>query len=128
MRIRGRTDKDRPSKAGRVGLAGALVSAAAASACCIGPLLLLGLGVGGAWVSRLTVLEAYRPFFAAAALVFLGLGFYRTYRTPGKASCAADGACASPVSRRINKIALWTVTLLVAGLLLFPYAASVVLR
>ena len=28
-----------------------------ASACCVGPLVLVSLGLGGAWVSTLTVLE-----------------------------------------------------------------------
>jgi len=112
----------------RVGLAGAVVSAVAASICCVGPLLLMGLGISGAWISRLTLFEAYRPLFIAATVVFLGLGFYRTYRTPKEVACAAGSFCANPLSRRINRITLWTVTLLVAALLLFPYAAPYFLK
>lgn len=44
------------------GLVGAVVSAVGASICCVGPLLLLGLGVGGAWVGNLTAMEEYRPY------------------------------------------------------------------
>ena len=116
------------SKAARVGFAGAVVSAVAASLCCIGPLLLMGLGISGAWISRLTLFEAYRPFFIVVAVIFLGLGFYQVYRKPKEMACATDSFCANPVSRRINKITLWTVTLMVAVLLLFPYAASYLLK
>lgn len=38
-------------------LAAAAVAAILASACCLGPLVLLTLGLGGAWVSNLTGLE-----------------------------------------------------------------------
>ncbi len=112
----------------RWGVTGALVSAVGASLCCVGPLLLMGLGVSGAWISRLTLFEPYRPLLISTALGFLGLGFYRVYRRPKEKACAADSYCANPISRRTNKISLWTVTLLVAMLLLFPYAASYFLK
>jgi len=32
-----------------------------ASLCCVAPLVLLSLGLGGAWVSNLTVFEPVRP-------------------------------------------------------------------
>lgn len=59
------------------------VAAAAigASACCAGPLLLVILGVGGAWGSRLVALEPLQPYFVAAALMFFGFAFYRLYRS-----------------------------------------------
>ncbi|MGH8105891.1 MAG: mercuric transporter MerT family protein, partial [Arenimonas sp.] len=40
---------------------GALLAAIGASACCIGPLVLVSLGIGGAWVTNLTAMEAARP-------------------------------------------------------------------
>jgi mercuric ion transport protein len=46
-------------------LVAGILAALGASACCVGPLLLLTLGIGGAWVGRLTVLEPYRPYFTA---------------------------------------------------------------
>lgn len=33
----------------------------AASLCCVGPLVLVILGIGGAWISNLRVLEPWRP-------------------------------------------------------------------
>ncbi|MEK7375022.1 MAG: mercuric transporter MerT family protein [Thermodesulfobacteriota bacterium] len=64
------------------GLAGAVAAAVGASVCCLGPLLLLALGVGGAWIGNLTAMEKYRPIWTAATLVFLGLAFARVYRKP----------------------------------------------
>lgn len=53
----------RGGKALGAGVAGALVSGLLASACCIGPLLAVFLGVTGA--GALLALEPYRPWFAA---------------------------------------------------------------
>lgn len=58
---------------------GAGLAAIGASACCVGPLLLVSLGIGGAWMSTLTSMEATRPFFIALTLIFLVLGFRRLY-------------------------------------------------
>ena len=69
-----------------MGLIGAVVSAIAASICCVGPLVLLALGVSGAWIGNLTALEPYRQIFMVAALGFLGFAFYRVYRKPRSGS------------------------------------------
>ncbi|HBN2488147.1 mercuric transporter MerT family protein, partial [Klebsiella oxytoca] len=37
------------------------LAAILASACCLGPLVLIALGFSGAWIGNLTVLEPYRP-------------------------------------------------------------------
>ena len=63
-------------------LAGVL-AAIGASVCCVGPLVLLTLGIGGAWIANLTALEPLRPWFIAATLLFLGLAFRRLYLQPG---------------------------------------------
>lgn len=105
----------------RWGLMGAVAAAVGASACCLGPLLLLAVGVGGAGIGNLTAMEKYRPFWIAATLVFLGLAFFRVYGTPGKEACAPGSTCPPNAGRR-NKVLLWIVTLLVLGLLALPYA------
>ena len=46
------------------------LAAILASACCLGPLVLIALGFSGAWIGNLTVLEPYRPIFIGAALVW----------------------------------------------------------
>lgn len=92
--------------------AGGLIGAVLASSCCIAPLILLTLGVSGAWIGNLTALEPYKPYFAAVALVFIGLGFHQVYVKPKKA-CADGSYCARPGSSIITKSALWIGTALV---------------
>lgn len=101
-------------------LAGA-AAAIGASACCAGPLLLVLLGVGGAWGSRLVALEPYQPFFVAAALVFFGLAFRRLYRRPE--ACAPGEACALPAVRQRQRVVLWVVAAVAAMLMSFPLYA-----
>lgn len=91
---------------------GGVIAAVLASTCCIGPLALLTLGVSGAWIGNLTALEPYKPYFAAVALVFIGLGFRQVYFRP-KPACADGSLCARPQSSRITKVALWSATVLV---------------
>jgi mercuric ion transport protein len=102
-------------------LAGAVAAAVGASVCCLGPLLLLALGVGGAWIGNLTAMEKYRPIWMAATLVFLGLAFARVYRKPKGDACASKSSCPPNAGRR-NKVLLWIVTALVLGVLALPYA------
>jgi mercuric ion transport protein len=99
---------------------GGVLSAIAASSCCILPLILVGLGIGGAWASRLGVLEPYRPIFTGVTLIFLGVAHYRVYRQ-SKAVCADEAACARPLPNRIAKVALWTATVVSTAVLAFPY-------
>ena len=103
---------------------GAVLTAVAASACCVGPLILVALGVGGAWASRLSALEPYRPLFIALTVGLLGFGFYRAYRPAGGEACGEGGSCTVPHSRRASRVALWVATPLALGLLLFPYFVS----
>jgi mercuric ion transport protein len=63
-------------------LAAGVLAAIGASVCCVVPLVLLTLGIGGAWIANLTALEPMRPWLTAATLVFLGLAFRRLYLQP----------------------------------------------
>ncbi|MCO5163919.1 MAG: mercuric transporter MerT family protein [Mesorhizobium sp.] len=92
--------------------AGGVIGAILASTCCIAPLVLLTLGISGAWISNLTALEPYKPYFAAVALVFIGLGFRQVY-FKARPACVEGTYCAKPESSRITKTALWLATLLV---------------
>lgn len=62
------------SEAGRQRLVavGGILGALAASSCCIVPLVLFGLGIGGAWIGNLTALAPYKPLFVAATAGVLG--------------------------------------------------------
>ena len=106
------------------GLSGAIIAAIAASICCVGPLVLLGLGVSGAWVSSLTALEPFRPYFMGVTFIFLAYAFYRIYRKPKAEDCAPGSYCANPKSDKINKITLWISTIFIIALLATPYIAE----
>ncbi len=89
--------------------AGGVVGALLASTCCIVPLVLVTIGVSGAWIGTLTALEPFKPFFIAATLILLGLGFRQVYFRP-KVACD----CATPRSSIVTQTALWVATTLVA--------------
>ncbi len=100
--------------------AGAL-AAIGASACCVGPLVLLMLGIGGAWVANLTALEPLRPWLIAATFLFLGLAFRRLYVQPQV--CAPGAACAQPAVLGRQRWIFWIVTLGLLALLSVPWLA-----
>lgn len=112
-----------PSKKERRTIAGVIVAALAASVCCVGPLVLLGFGVGGAWIGNLTALEPFRPYLMTITLGVLVYAFYRIYK-PKAQDCKPGSFCANPKSHRINKITLWISTVFVLGLLATPYIAE----
>lgn len=103
---------DRGNASRRLLAAGSLVGAILASSCCIVPLLLVSLGISGAWIGSLTVLEPYKLYFVAATVALLGAGYWHVYFKP-KRACAAGSYCASPSSSRITKIVLWLATVVV---------------
>ncbi len=100
-------------------LAAAVIAAIGASICCIGPLVLLTLGIGGAWISNLTALEPYRPIFIGVVLVFLGLAFRKLYLVPRQ--CAPDDTCAVPSTLRNQRIVFWAVMVILLVLVTFPW-------
>ena len=83
--------------------AGGLIGALLASSCCIVPLVLLTLGVSGAWIGNLTGLAPYQGYFTAATLVFLASGFWFVYRRPNDDACQLGTYCASPRSGQVIK-------------------------
>ena len=100
---------------------GAACSTIGASLCCVVPLVLLALGIGGSWIGSLTAMEPYQPYFIALTLLFLGLAFRRLYLVPQ--SCAPGTACANPHALGRQRLAFWIVTALLLGLLAFPWFA-----
>lgn len=98
------------------------LAAILASTCCLGPLVLVALGVSGAWIGNLTRLEPYRPYFIAGALVALFFAGRRIFR-PAEA-CQPGELCAVPTNRRVYKITFGVVSLLVLIALVFPYVVK----
>lgn len=97
---------------------GAVGAALTASVCCVGPLVLALLGLGGAGL--LVKMEPYRPAMIAVTAAFLAVGFWLTYRKPTPA-VGPECDCEKPAVNRAGRIGLWLVTALVAALLAFPY-------
>lgn len=95
-------------------MAGAVASALAASACCVGPLLFAMLGLGGA--GFLVALEPYRPIFTAFTVLLLGLGFTVTYRRPKVDDCA----CELPRGNHVGRWMLWVAAGVSGVALIFP--------
>ena len=99
-------------------LAAGVLTAIGASLCCVAPLVLLGLGISGAWISNLTALEPYRPIFIGLTLVFVGLEFRKLYLVPQV--CEPGTSCANPRSTKRQRIAFWSVSLMLLGLIAVP--------
>jgi mercuric ion transport protein len=92
-----------------------------ASLCCVAPLFLLGLGLGGAWVANLTIFEPVRPLFLGLTLLFLGLAFRTLYLVPP--ACEPATPCADEPTRRRQRLIFWLVAVPLLGLVSFPWYA-----
>ena len=99
-------------------LVAGVVAGIGASLCCVGPLVLLALGISGAWIGNLTALEPYRPIFVGLTLLFLGLAFRKLY--PGPRACLPEDACAQPRVIRRQRLTFWFVSALLLCLLMVP--------
>ena len=104
-----------------VALATGGIAALLAGACCVVPLVLVSLGLGGAWLANLQLLEPYRPLFIVGAVAALGFAGWRIYRPA--AGCQAGQVCAVPQTRRAHRIGFWCVVALLVAMLAFPYVA-----
>jgi mercuric ion transport protein len=104
----------------KAGLTATLVSAVAASICCIGPIAAATLGITG--LGALARYEPYRPYFAALTLVFLAGAFYLAYRKRPAEDCASGSLCATDGDRirKLNRAVLWVVTVIALVVLTFP--------
>jgi mercuric ion transport protein len=102
-------------------LIGGAFAAFASTVCCLGPLVLVTLGVSGAWISNLTALAPYRYAFIGAALLFMALAWRSIYRRPAAETCTPGGVCALPQANRVYKAMFWLVSGLVLLALVYPY-------
>lgn len=91
--------------------AGGIFAALVASSCCVVPVVLVTLGISGAWIGNLTVLEPYKMYFLGITTLLVAAGFWHVYIKPKK-SCDNDSYCARPTSSIITKSVLWIGTAL----------------
>ena len=106
-------------KSNKVSLFAAIATAMGASVCCVGPLVLLALGIGGSWISTLTALEPYRHILIVITLIFLFLAFRKLYLV--RRQCLLEDLCAQSSTVKVQRIIFWLVSILVIALLTFPY-------
>lgn len=108
-------------KSGMGVLAAGGIAAILASACCLGPLVLVLLGFSGAWIGNLAALEPYRPWFLAFTMLALAVAGWRIFRRAS--ACEQGTACASTKLQRLQKIIFAVVCGLAVVAFAFPYVA-----
>jgi len=97
------------------------VAAILASTCCLGPLVLLMLGVSGAWIANLTALEPYRPIFIGVAFVALLLSYRQVFHPA--IACQPGAVCAIPRVRTAYKALFGLVVVLLLIAVSYPFLA-----
>lgn len=102
-------------------LVGGLLAGIATSLCCTVPLILLSLGMGGAWVSNLTALAPYRPIFIVLAIALLVIAYFQIYETTDNQPCEEGKVCAEPATQRLYKKLFWGVVAVVLVAIASPY-------
>lgn len=107
-------------------LAGGFLAGIAASLCCAGPLVLLSLGIGGAWVSNLTALEPYRPLFIVIAIFALLIAYFQLYQPVAESCCDEDKVCTELSTQRLYKRLFWGVVAVVLAAIASPYLISLI--
>ncbi len=100
----------------------ASLAAIGASTCCIAPLVLVSLGVTGAWVGSLSALTPYQPIFITITIVFMFLAFRQLYLKPQ--ICKPGKTCANPKVLRNQRIIFWFVSAFITALVTFPWYAG----
>jgi len=132
------TDEQAPPKLSLGLLLVAVTSSLLASTCCLFPLVLVLLGITGAWMVHLTVLKPWVPLLTVIALVALVGSGYLLFRpvtsctvpddVSNNVSSAVSGAVSGDAcvdSRRVAQRIYLVSGLLVSGLLLFPVVAPI---
>lgn len=106
---------------GKGPLIAGVLAAIGGSVCCVGPLVLLALGIGGTWVGGLTAMEPYRPIFIGLTLLSLGQAWRRLYLLPQ--ACGPNTPCADPRTLKRQRLTFWIISALILGLLAAPSLA-----
>ncbi len=97
----------------------AVLAALSASLCCIGPLVLMALGLGGSWISKLSIFEPYRGIFIVITVLFILMAFRKLYLLPN--NCGQNTNCRKSNTVRNQRIIFWLVSPLLIAILTFPY-------
>lgn len=93
----------------------ATIAAIFASICCLGPFILITLGIGTAWVSTLMAFHAIRPYALAIAIACMVLAFWQLYIKPYRTGITPS------TKLKKSRLVFWLATLILLGLLAFPW-------
>lgn len=102
----------------KAGLIGGALAAIAASVCWVVPLVLVSIGVTGAWMSTFTVLAPYKGALLLGALGCTGYAGLKVYRV--QPAGARDAGVAPRVSGP-HRVLFWAVCALVIVAVASPY-------
>lgn len=97
------------------------LAAILASTCCLGPLVLILLGVSGAWIGNLTAFEPYRPLFIVVAVAALFFASRQIFRPA--VACNPGEVCAVPQVRTAYKALFGLAAVLTLIAVSFPFVA-----
>lgn len=112
---------DPSQKKGQWALLTGGLAALLASACCLGPLMLISLGISGAWIGHLSELGPLQPVFLSAAVISLALAWRRIWRPTS--DCEPGQLCALPLVKRAYQWLFGAAVVLIALALMFPFIA-----
>ena len=104
-----------PRSASALWLAG--LAALLASSCCVLPLVFVLVGVSGAWIAQLTLLQPYSLWLEALAVAALAIAGWRIYRPRLRSE---PGAVSCPATRPAARAWFW----IIAVLTLLPIVVS----
>lgn len=97
-------------------LSGAFATALLSASCCLVPTLFMVFGISFAGFINVAALEPYREIFTAAAVVMLGIGFYKMVI---KKQIECD--CEPSLTSRLLAVFFWALFLLSLAALFYPY-------
>ena len=109
----------------KLALGGSVLSAIAASLCCVGPLVAIIAGASGFAAAGL--FAQWRPLFLVITALMLAMAWYLTYRHPKADHCSTERCPHNPVAKW-NKVILWLATAFVIAIAAFPTYSGVAAR
>lgn len=98
---------------------GGAISAVFASVCCVGPVVLAGLGISAGGIGFVKGFGKFHTLFMILTFVLLGSAFYFTYRERCKPVDQTTGCC--PAENKKNRIILWIATVVAILFLVLPF-------
>lgn len=99
---------------------GAVVAGIAASSCCIVPMILALLGVGGAGLGG--VLARYRPLFFGVTVVLVAIALWLAHRRWRASSSEQGGDCCAVGRSRGRLWPTWAMSAIALGIAALPFA------